>query len=82
MTIAGDRLAYLSGLSGVPAATHMLAIGGGVSMKAGDLLLSYSPLTSATAGEHLMADGGTPPVINDGIAQASPIVRMGHLLRR
>jgi hypothetical protein len=61
MSTAAARLVELSGLSGVSAGAHLLAIGTGLTAAA--LLLSGSPLGTATAGQHLMADRGSiaPP---------------------
>ena len=56
MTTAAERLVALSGLSGVSAGTHLLAIGTGAT--AAQILVSESPLVTATAAEHLMADRG------------------------
>lgn len=52
MTTAGERLQSLSKLTGVAAASMLLAIGQGAT--AADALLSYSSLESATAAEHLL----------------------------
>jgi len=62
--IASERLVSLSGLSGVSAATHLLAIGMGVT--AGAALLDYSALESATAAEHLLSDAVTETVTVSG----------------
>jgi hypothetical protein len=51
---AGQRLAELSGLSGVSAATHLLAIKQS-GATAGAMLLSASPLSTGTALAHLLA---------------------------
>lgn len=52
---AGERLAALSGMSGVTAGSHMYAIS--VSgLSAGDILVSRSSLASATAAQHLLSD--------------------------
>ena len=53
MTTA-ERLLQLSGLSGVSAATHLLAIGLGATT--GQALVDYSQLASATAEVHLLAE--------------------------
>jgi len=50
----GERLVFLSGLSGVSAATHLLAIGLGATT--GQALVDYSQLASATAEVHLLAE--------------------------
>lgn len=50
-----QRLAYLSGLTGVSAGAHLLAIRlAGVN--AGAMLVSRSGLPSGTAMQHLLAD--------------------------
>lgn len=51
----GERLAQISGMSGVSAATMLMSIGSGST--AGELLVSYSGLSSGTAEEHLLASG-------------------------
>lgn len=56
MPTAAARLVELSGLSGVSAGAHLLAIGSGST--SGQILVSESPLGTATASEHLMADRG------------------------
>lgn len=60
MTTAALRLVELSGLSGVSAGVHLLAIrvSGGT---AGTILVSRSTLVTGTAAAHLL-DGGTAPV--------------------
>lgn len=57
---AAERLVQLSGLSGVSAATHLLAIGMGITT--GAALLDYSGLESATTAEHLLYDAVTENV--------------------
>ena len=51
---AGERLTQLSKLSGVAAATMLLAIGSGAT--AGEALVNYSRLSTATAAIHLLVD--------------------------
>lgn len=58
----GERLALLSGLSGVSAAEHLKKIAGTIGL-AGALLVMASGLPSGTAEEHLLAEktaSGTP----------------------
>lgn len=57
MPTAAARLVELSGLSGVSAATHLLAIGTGATAAA--LLVFGSGLETGTAAAHLLADRGT-----------------------
>lgn len=59
--IAGARLALLSGLSGVSAGAHLLAIRLAGST-AGQMLLSRSSLPEASAAQHLLDDGAVVPV--------------------
>ena len=54
----GARLVQLSGLSGVSAATHLIAIKQSGS-NAGDMLVSRSGLTTGTAMEHLISNTDT-----------------------
>lgn len=68
MATTGDRLAEISGLSGVSAATMLLAIGSGGT--AGALLVDYSGLPSGTAMDHLLTDSGTPAVVVEWIVRA------------
>jgi hypothetical protein len=58
MTTAAERLVTLSGLSGVSAAQHLLAIKLSGST-AGQMLVSRSTLGSATAAAHLLDGGAT-----------------------
>lgn len=51
----GARLVQLSGLSGVSAATHLIAIKQSGS-NAGDMLVSRSGLSTGSAMEHLISD--------------------------
>lgn len=78
MTVAGDRLAFLSGAGPVTAGDRLVAIGSGVS--AGERLVNRSSLAVATAGQHLMSDfpaaaGAEPPL---GLF----MVNMGRLMLR
>jgi hypothetical protein len=50
----GERLAQISGLTGVTAAAMLLAVGVGAT--AGAALVNYSHLSTATAEEHLLVD--------------------------
>jgi hypothetical protein len=51
---AGERLAALSGLAGVSAATLLLALASGGTT--GEALAAYSQLPSGTAAEHLLVE--------------------------
>lgn len=57
MTTAAQRLATLSGLSGVSAAQMLRQIAAGAT--AGAMLVAYSGLPSATAATHLLHDVST-----------------------
>lgn len=69
---AGERLAQISGLSGVSAAAMLLAIGTGAT--AGALLVDYSGLESGTAAEHLLTDASivVPPQVSEAGAGYYP----------
>lgn len=56
MTTAAERLAALSGLSGVSAGAHLLAIRISGSM-AGQILVSRSTLSTGSASDHLLDSG-------------------------
>lgn len=65
MTTASARLVELSGLSGVSAGAHLLAIKLSGS-NAGAMLVSRSSLPTATAAQHLLDGGGVTPPTPDG----------------
>lgn len=69
--MAGDRLAQLSGLTGVSAAQHLLSIAGAASGSAGALLVAYSGLLTGTAAQHLLVDH----LISDGLGVSYQVVR-------
>ena len=54
MTTAAERLVFLSGLSGVSAGQHLLALASGST--SGAILVNYSGLPTGTAAEHLLQD--------------------------
>lgn len=56
----GQRLALLSGLSGVSAGAHLYAIRQS-GVDAGQMLASRSSLLTATAMQHLLDDSGASP---------------------
>lgn len=69
---AGDRLALVSGLSGVTAAAMLAAIGAGATT--GDALVNYSGLASATAAVHLLTD--IAPSAPPGVVFSDPPIQI------
>jgi hypothetical protein len=57
MSTTSVRLVSLSGLSGVSAKAHLMALAAGSTT--GARLVARSGLTTGTAMEHLMAEGGS-----------------------
>ena len=74
-----QRLAHLSGLTGVSAGAHLLAIRlGGTS--AGAMLVSRSGLPSGTAEQHLLADSVV--TLPDSLMSRGFMVNMGTFMSR
>lgn len=69
MIAAGQRLANLSGLTGVSAAEHLRAIAG-VYGTAGAMLVAYSGLGPNTAAVHLMHDRLDRATVTGGVLVA------------
>lgn len=68
MTTTAQRLAFLSGMSGVSAAEHLKAIKQS-GTTSGQMLVSRSSLSVASAIQHLMDDGGLPAIVSDILIQ-------------
>ena len=78
MTVA-QRLTYLSGLTGVSAGAHLMAIRlGGTS--AGAMLVSRSGLPSGTAMQHLLSDVAID--LPDSLMSRGFMVNMGTFMGR
>lgn len=78
MTTA-QRLAFLSGLNGVSAGIHLLAIRQS-GATAGQMLASRSALSSATALQHLLNDEGV--VLSDVLINRGFMLNMGTFMGR
>ena len=74
-----QRLAFLSGLSGVSAGSHLLAIRrSGVT--AGQMLVSRSALSSASALQHLLNDEAVD--LPDSLVNRGFMLNMGTFMGR
>ena len=76
---ASERLVFLSGLSGVTAGAHLLAIRQSGSTS-GQILVSRSSLSVATAAQHLLDGGGV--VQSDNPVFVGFHANMGMLMGR
>jgi hypothetical protein len=76
---ASQRLVYLSGLSGVSAGAHLLAIRQS-GATAGQILVSRSTLPTASAAQHLLDDGVILAPVNPSFIGFQ--VNMGTMMGR
>jgi hypothetical protein len=77
MSTTGARLASLSGLTGVSAKTHLMALAAGATT--GERLVARSGLTTGTAMDHLMANQATTVITSNAGGPRPAVVRSRKL---